>query len=266
MPAVAELMHQHGHEGQSQPSHAARLLTVASDQTIGAVVPNPDGSEVAYSAQPCVGTRPLPGLYLRNLKTGATREIATTTYCSSIGQPVWNAAGTEVAYRFRPSSSRPEPSPIGSSGPGCPDAANPSWHLVITKTAPRSRQVLLASSHHGCSIDAAAFDSRGILVAEGCSAKHHSLSFDGAGRGPGYLLQYTKRGNLTARIPLPYRGLDPEQTLIANEPHSDKILITQDQPNGLVTRNDDHVYELIGTRLRQAVEHSWGSAFIAVPW
>ena len=103
-------------------------------------------------------------------------------------------------------------------------------------------------------------------MAEGCSAKHHSLSFDGAGRGPGYLLQYTKRGNLTARIPLPYRGLDPEQTLIANEPHSDKILITQDQPNGLVTRNDDHVYELIGTRLRQAVEHSWGSAFIAVPW
>jgi hypothetical protein len=244
-----------------------RLLAVASDQTIGAVVPSPDGSEVAYSAQPCVGTRPLPGLYVRDLKTGTTREIARARYCSSIGQPAWNAAGTEVAFRFRAASSGPQPLTIvGSSGPGCPQSTNPSWHLVVMDTAQRSRSMLLTPSDRGCSIDAAAFDSRGILVAEGCSAKHQSLSFDGAARGLTYLLQYTERGKLTARIQLPYRGLDPEQTLIADEPHSDKVLITQDQPNGLAKRNDDHVYELNGTHQRQVVERSWGSDFIAVPW
>jgi hypothetical protein len=44
------------------------------------------------------------------------------------------------------------------------------------------------------------------------------------------------------------------------------LLITHDQRNGLVPKNDDHVYELTGTRLRQVAEHSWGSDFIAVPW
>lgn len=250
------------------PNHPTptRLLTVASDQTIGAVVPNPDGSEVAYSSQPCVGTRPLPGLYVRNLKTGTTREIAKATYCSAIGQPAWNASGTEVAFRFRASSSAPQPAPIGSSGPGCPDAASPSWHVVVAKTASHAKSTLVLPSRRGCSIDAAAFDATGILVAEGCSAKHQSLSFDGAARGPAYLLQYTEGGNLTSRIPLPHRGLDPEQTLLADEPHSNKVLITQDQPNGLVRRNDDHVYELSRTHLRQVAEHSWGSDFVAVPW
>lgn len=249
------------------PNHPAptRLLTVASDQTVGAVVPSPNGSEVAYSSQPCVGTRPLPGLYVRNLKTGTTREIAKATYCSAIGQPAWNAAGTEVAYRFRASSAAPQPAPVGSSGPGCLEAAHPSWGVVITKTAPHAKSTLVSASRRGCSIDAAAFDATGILVAEGCSTEHQ-LSFDGAGRGPAYLLQYTERGSLTSRISLPYRGLDPEQTQISNELHSNKVLITQDQPNGLVRRDDDHIYELNGTHLRQVVEHSWGSDFIAAPW
>jgi hypothetical protein len=250
------------------PDHPTptRLLTVASDQTIGAVVPSPDGFEVAYSAQPCVGTIPLPGLYVRSVRTGKTREIVKTTYCSSIGPPAWNAAGTEVAFRFYASSSPPQPAPVGSRGPGCSEPADATWHLVITKTVPGTRPTRLSSFRRGCSIDAAAFDSTGILVAEGCTATRQSRSFDGAARGRAYLLQYTERGTLTARVPLPYRGLDLEQTLITNEPRSDKILITQDQPNGLVERDDDHVYELSRTHLRQVVEHSWGSDFIAAPW
>ncbi len=250
------------------PDHPTptRLLTVASNQTIGAVVPSPDGSEVAYSAQPCVGTIPQPGLYIRDLRTGKTREIVKTAYCSSIGRPAWNAAGTEVAFRFHASSSPPQAAPVGSPGPGCSEPADSAWDLIITKTVPGTQPTRLSSFRRGCSIDAAAFDSTEILVAEGCTATHQSLSFDGAARGRAYILQYTQRGTLTARIPLPYRGLDPEQTLITNEPQSDKMLITQDQPNGLVERNDDHVYELSRTHLHQVAENSWGSDFTAVPW
>lgn len=244
-----------------------RLLTVPSNQTIGAVVPSPNGSEIAYSAQPCVGTHPLPGLFVRSLKTGATREIAKATYCSSIGQPAWNAAGTEVAFRMyaAPPGSQAGTT-AGSSGPACTEAGNPRWRLVITSTAPQARWMRLPPLRRGCSIAAAAFDSRGILMAEGCSTGHESVTPSGATRGPAYLLQYTDRGRLTARIPLPHPGLDPEQTLIAREPHSDKILITQDQPTGLVARNDDHIYELTGAHLRQVIENSWGSDFMAVPW
>ena len=45
-----------------------------------------------------------------------------------------------------------------------------------------------------------------------------------------------------------------------------RVLITQDQPNGLVARDDDHIYELDGIRLREVTENSWGSEFNAVPW
>jgi hypothetical protein len=58
----------------------------------------------------------------------------------------------------------------------------------------------------------------------------------------------------------------PDQTLLVPEPHTDRVLITQDQPNGLVVRDDDHIYELDGTRLREVTENSWGSEFNAVPW
>jgi hypothetical protein len=234
----------------------ARLFTVSSAQTIGAAVPSPNGSEVAYSAQPCVGTRPLPGLYVRDLKTGVTRELIKTDYCSSIGRPAWNAAGTETVFRYRSVTARPRPGNIGG-GPSCPTTIKSGWNLAIAKAATGGRPVVLFPALHGCSIDAAAFDSGGIIAAEGCSRQHQSMSFDGATRGAAYLLQYNSRGEITARIALPYRGLDPNQTLIANVPHAKEVLVTQDQPN---------VYELNGTHLRQVVENSWGSDFIAVAW
>jgi hypothetical protein len=160
----------------------ARLFTVSSAQTIGAAVPSPNGSEVAYTAQPCVGTRPLPGLYVRDLKTGVTRELADTSYCSSIGRPAWNVAGTEVVFRFRSVSARPQLGPI-DSGPGCPANTTSGWNLAIAKTEASGgssrrpagrrppRPVVRFPSQFGCSFDAAAFDSRGIVAAEGCTTR-----------------------------------------------------------------------------------------------
>jgi hypothetical protein len=250
------------------PSHPTptRLFAVSTAQIMGVAVPNPSGTEVAYSATPCVGTRPAPALYIRNLKTGATRALLTTSYCSSIGRPSWNAAGTEIVLRYQSVSARLQPAPVGSSGPACSDTRASAWNLEVERTAITGRPATLLPAPHHCSLDAAAFDPGGLLAAEGCTPQHHSMSSTGATRGAVELVQYDSRGNVTTTIPLPYRGLDPEQTLIANEPGSNRLLITQDQPNGLVARNDDHIYEMSGTHLRQIVENSWGSDFMAVPW
>jgi hypothetical protein len=249
----------------SQPT-PSRLFAVSTAQIMGAAVPNPSGTEVAYSAQPCVGTRPAPALYVRNLKSGETRVLFTTNYCSTIGRPSWDAAGTEIVFRFQSEKARLQPAPVGSDGPICSEPRVPAWNLEIVKTTADDQAAGRLSAPQHCSMDAASFDSGGLVVAEGCVPPRQSVSVTGATRGAVGLVQYDSSGHVTARIALPYRGLDPEQTLIVNEPGSKRLLITQDQPNGLVARNDDHIYELSGIHLRQIVENSWGSDFIAVPW
>jgi hypothetical protein len=245
------------------------LFSVTGALSIDGVVPSPDGTQAAYSAEPCLGTHPQTGLYVHDLQTGRSRAIVRTSYCSSIGQPAWNASGTEVVFRFRASSARPERLEIiGSTGPGCPANSGHGWDLAIASTSvttPVTALKLLRPAR-GCNLDGAAFDSAGIIAAEGCAVRGQAPSFEGATRGAAYIVQYDDAGHLESRIQLPYRGLDPEQTLLAPEPHSDRVLITQDQPNGLVKRNDDHIYELEGTKLRQVDENSWGSEFMAVPW
>jgi hypothetical protein len=172
-------------------------------------------------------------------------------------------------FRFRASSARPEPLEIiGSTGPGCPATSGHGWDLAIASTSvttPVAALKLLRPAR-GCNLDGAAFDSAGIIAAEGCAARGQAPSFEGATRGAAYIVQYNSAGRVESRTRLPYRGLDPEQTLLAVEPHSERVLITQDQPNGFVKRDEDHIYELDGTKLRQVDETSWGSGFMAIPW
>jgi hypothetical protein len=260
----------------SQPTPTP-LFTVSGALTIGAAIPSPDGSQAAYTAQPCTGTHPAPRLYVRDLGTGLSRPIVTTNFCSSIGRPAWNAAGTELVFPFQPSNDRPVNGGLAFGGLVCAPGdkhgfprndprLSDGWDLAIAAAAAtmQSRNLRLITPARGCDFDAAVFDATGIAALEGCSKQGHTAYVTSANLGDAYILQYDDAGHLGTRIKLPYRGLMPG--LIATEPGTGKLLVTQDQPEDVNYPDYDRIYELDGTRLRAVARYQWGPEILAVPW
>jgi hypothetical protein len=244
--------------GQRTP---AQSFTVAGSQTIGEVVPSPDGRHVALAITPCIALHGTTGLFVRDLKTGATRAVTTSrNRCDDFGPAAWNAAGTELVLPLERAGAPPIKI---AGGIGCP--AGRSYLALAPTTATAGHVKLkLIDPDRGCIFKAAAFDPQGIAAAEGCN---HGDPEHGVGSflGDAYLMQYDKAGRLMKRIQL-HPGL--EQANVATDPSTGNVLITQDQPANEPYPERDWIWGFDGAHLRPIANYSANDAapIIAVPW
>ena len=79
---------------------AQSLFSVPGSVAItGEVVPNPDGRKVALTLTPCISTHGTTGLFVRNLNSGATQAIVTSTNrCDGFGPAAWNPTGSQLVF------------------------------------------------------------------------------------------------------------------------------------------------------------------------
>ena len=252
-----------------------RLFAASADWMIGAAVLSPNGSQVAYSARPCTGTTPAGGIFVRDLRTGRTRVIVRTDYCATVGQPAWNASGTQVAFPFQPSRGRPVHGGLDMGGMWyCPSSPSiltsygRDLAIASTGTTTTAQSLKLIAADHGCDFDSVTFDSAALVALEGCSKRHHHAYGAGANLGNAYVVEYDRQGQRGTRIELPYRGLNPafDGSSIETESHGGRILIAQDQPQDVSYPNYNRVYQLDGTKLTEIRRYEWGSEFLAIPW
>jgi hypothetical protein len=238
------------------------LFTVPGSQAVtGEVVPNPDGDEAALTLTPCVGTHGTTGLFVRDLKSGATHTIlSSSNRCDGFGPAAWSPTGTELVFPLERANGKPTPM---AGGIACPGGRS---YLALAPTAVASQPGALKLMHpgRGCIFKAAAFDRAGIVAAEGCDHgdPHHGV---GSYLGNAYLLQYSPRGQLTMRILL---KLGFEQAAIATEPMTHDVLITQDQPANEPYPERDWLWEFDGHHLRSIAHYKAEDAaqVLAVPW
>jgi hypothetical protein len=241
---------------QSRP-----LFTVPGSEAIGEAVPSPAGSEVALMITPCISLRGTTGPFVRGLTTGVTRAIAASANtCDAYGPAAWNWTGTELVFLLE----RADGPPVSiAGGVACPQGRH---YLAIAPAhaAEGKGGMQLLDPDHGCTFGAAAFDRRGIVAAEGCNQgdpEHGVNSY----LGYAFLVQYSLQGRRMARIPL---RLGLEQAVVATEPGTGNVLVTQDQPANEPYPERDWVWEFDGYDLRQIAHYEAEDAaqVLAVPW
>jgi hypothetical protein len=237
------------------------LFAVSGAEAIREVVPNPDGGEVAMMITPCVSLHGTTGLFVRDLKTGIIRAVArSANRCDAFGPAAWNRRGTEVVFPLERADGPPM---TMAGGIGCPKGRN-YLALAPARTAPGPGGLKLIHSERGCIFRAAAFDQIGVVAAEGCDQGDPERGVGGY-LGHAFVAQYSLQGRLTARVAL---RLGLEQAVVATEPNTGKVLITQDQPANEPYPERDWVWEFDGHHLRPIAHYQADDAaqVLAVPW
>jgi hypothetical protein len=247
--------------GQRAP---APLFAVPGSQSVGSAVPSPDGTQVALTSTPCVSLHGTTGLFTRDLATGTTRAVLTTSNrCDGFGRPAWNAAGTELAVPFDRADGAP--TDRGLAGIVCPGAGRDRLAVVsLGSGGARYGAVRLLDPSRGCLIRSAAFDGAGIAAIEGCN-RGSPPDQGGAHLGDAYLLQFDAAGRTVERLRLE-RGL--EDGLVASVPGTGSVLVTQNQPANSGYPERDWVWEFAGRHLRAIGHYRADDAdqIQAVPW
>ena len=241
---------------------AQSLFSVPGSVAItGEVVPNPDGRKVALTLTPCISTHGTTGLFVRNLNSGATQAIVTSTIrCDGFGPAAWNPTGSQLVFPLE----RAHGNPIQMAGGfGCPGGRN-YLALASATTGSAPRALKLIKPARGCIFSAAAFDRRGVVAAEGCS---HGDPEHGVGSylGNAYVLQYSARGALRLRIPIKLGA--------GGSRHRDRAELSQrpDHPGSARQRalpERDWLWEFNGYHLRAIAHYQADDAaqILAIPW
>ena len=237
------------------------LFTVRGSESLGDVVPDPAGNQVALTMTPCVSVHGTTSLFVRNLRSGRMRTILTSrNRCDGFAPAGWNQAGTELAFVLNRADGRPIPI---AGGFACPSGRD-SIALARLNGANASRELTLISPDRGCAFHAAAFDADGIVADEGCN--QHSPPNEGRNYlGQAILVQYNARGQAMERTPL---ALGLSDSVIAAVPHTGKVLITQDQPANSGYPERDWVWQLNGHHLRLIAHYPAHDSIriLAIPW
>jgi len=148
-------------------------------------------------------------------------------------------------------------------GIACPEGRD---YLALARagTASHTGEPKLIDPDRSCMFQGAAFDRVGIVAAEGCE---HGDPEHGVGSylGDAYILQYTPHGQLIRRMPI---KLGLEQAVIATEPTTHDVLITQDQPANEPYPERDWLWEFDGRHLRLIAHYKADDAaqVLAIPW
>lgn len=243
--------------GQTSP---AVLFTVPGSQTIGEVVPSPDGTRAVLSMAPCTANVGTTGLFIRDLASGRATPVTTSNNpCDGFGRAAWNSAGTKLVFVF----ARAYGPPSAGITSFCPGARN-RLAIASLKGSSASRSRTLLAPDRGCVFGSASFDRDGIAATEGCK---RGSPHDAPATSTGYafLLQFNRHNRVARRVALK-RGL--EESLVATEPSTGDALVTQDQPANNGSPEDDWVWTFDGTRL-DTISHyrAFDAAqVIAVPW
>jgi hypothetical protein len=237
------------------------VFTVPGSEAISDVVPDPAGNQAALTMAPCRSTHGTTGLFVRGLVSGRARAIATSSNpCDGYGPAAWNQAGTELAFL----RDRANGNPITVAGGfGCPTGRD-YLALAPIKHGSTPAKLTLIRPDRGCIFRAVAFDAGGIVTDEGCN--RHSPPNQGGGHlGQAVLVQYDPRGRVLTRRLL---ELGLEDSVIATEPRTGDVLITQDQPANSGYPERDWVWEFDGRHLRSVANYSSEDAdqILAIPW
>jgi hypothetical protein len=236
------------------------LFTIGGSRSItGQVVPSPDAREVALTLSACTDIHGKTGLFVRNLKTGAMHSIvASSNVCDGFGPAAWTRTGRLV---FPVDRAGGRPIEIGG-GLGCP-AGRSYLALAPANKTSKLKSLKLIDPDPGCIFKAAAFDRAGIAAAEGCS--QGAPLGGGNYLGNAYVLQYSPQGKFIRRLPI-RPGL--EQAVVATEPATHNVLITQDQPANSGYPERDWVWTFNGRHLRLIAYYKTEDAaqILAVPW
>ncbi len=237
------------------------VFTVPGSEAISDVVPDPAGNEVALTTAPCLSTHGTTGLFVRGLISGRTRAIAKSSNpCDSYGPTAWNQTGTELAFLL----DRADGNPITMAGGfGCPSGRDYVAFAPINAGS-RPAKLTLIRPDHGCIFRAVAFDTAGIVTDEGCN-RHSPPNQGGAHLGQAVLVQYSLQGRVLTRKLL---ELGLEDSIIAAEPGTGDVLITQDQPANSGYPERDWVWEFDGRHLRPVANYASQDAdqILAIPW
>lgn len=235
-------------------------FAISGSKEISDVVPDPEGNEVALTTTPCVSTHGTTGLFIRGLRSGLMHAVVTSgNRCDGYGPTAWNQSGTELAFLL----SRANGQPIRfAGGIGCPGGRD---YLALASIEKTSRPGLkLIHPDRGCIFRAVAFDAEGIVATEGCN-RDSPTNEGGNHLGRAVLVQYNAGGQPVTRRLL---RLGLEDSEIAPEPHSDQVLITQNQPANSGYRERDWLWEFDGHRLHLIADYKAQDAdqILAIPW
>lgn len=240
----------------------ARLRTLfnvpGTESVLGGVVPSPGDRQVALTLTPCVAIDGITGVFVRDLRTGASRAIMTSSNrCDGFGPAAWDRSGRELVFPVDRAKGQPFPM---AGGIGCPSGRS---YLALSSST-RPAQPRLIDPDRSCVFKAAAFDGAGIVAVEACD-KGDPTHAVGAHLGYASVLQYNRAGRLILRAPLPV-GL--EQAVVQSEPRTGRVLITEDQPANEGYPERDWVYEFDGHWLRPIAHYRANDAaqVLAVPW
>ena len=239
------------------------LFTVPGREAIGGVVPSRDGSRVAFAQSPCTRQHGLTGLYVRDRATSLETPVMTrANACDGFGPAAWNRTGSALVFPYDAALGPAGRGPDGTVA-GCPNTRSRLAVASLTATG-AVRSVRLIAPDRGCAFGAAAFDTAGLLAAEGCRVGS-PRGFSAPDLGDAFLVQLTSSGRVTSRIAL-QRGL--ESASIVAEPRSSGLLVTQDQPANNGGPEDDWVWEYNHRRLRSIAHYPANDAaqIIAVAW
>ncbi|MGI8712097.1 MAG: hypothetical protein ACR2NR_02730 [Solirubrobacteraceae bacterium] len=232
-------------------------FTVSGRVAIGDAVPSPDGRRTAFSETPCTTVQGTAGLFIRDAGSGQTRMLfGRRNACDGFGRPAWNASGSLLVVTYFRATRAPLAGPAGGVR-SCPIGR--SRLLIVGPTGSRS-----IAPDRGCVFAAAAFDPQGGLAVEGCRHSDQPdlpSTVDDLAR----LVQLTHTGRPVSRWTLK-RGL--EQALVAAEPGTDRVLVTQDLPANNHELEADWVWEYNGRVLRPVAHYRALDAaqVLAVPW
>jgi hypothetical protein len=179
--------------------------------------------------------------------------------CHTLGTPQFDATGTRLVFPWGAARGRQR------AGDSCPTPHASDLALVAAGHGSTTRQFIRVAPDPGCSYFAAAFDRTGIAAVEGCK-QGSPQGFSDYSLGKGYIVQLSgPRHRVTKRIAI-HRGV--EQAVVAEDPATRSVLITQDQPANNGTPENDYVWSFDGTHLRLVGRYAAHDAaqILAAPW
>jgi hypothetical protein len=140
------------------------VFTAPSSTLLGAAVPNPAGTEVAYLTEGC---QDYGGWYLqvRNLRTAEVHSIGQANApCDNLSEPGWSPDGRSLVFTWAPAAAITRPGPQSA----CVGGLVPDSTIVVVPVGDAGPIAPGAVADHGCGYTAAAFDRWGVGAVEEC--------------------------------------------------------------------------------------------------